>query len=57
MPVEYKLFQVADLICTMELLSKKAENNFFTRSEADFFGGVREFKRNYLKWIKKKVLK
>ncbi len=56
-PVEYKLFQVADLICTMELLAKKAENNSFTRSEIDFFGGVRDFKRNYLKWIEKKMLK
>lgn len=36
-PVEYKLFQFADLICTMELLAKKAENNSFTRSENDFF--------------------
>lgn len=25
-PVDYKLFQVADLICTMELLAEKAEN-------------------------------
>lgn len=33
-PVDYKLFQVADLICTMELL---AENNSFTHSELDFF--------------------
>ena len=56
-PVEYKLFQVADLICTMELLSAKADNNSFTRSEIDFFGGVREYKRNYLKWIKKKMMK
>lgn len=53
-PVEYKLFQVADLICTMELLAMKSENKSFTRSELDFFGGVREFRRNYLKWIKKK---
>ena len=25
-PVDYKLFQIADLICTMELLSEKAES-------------------------------
>jgi len=53
-PVEYKLFQVADLICTMELLAKKAENNLFSRSENEFFGGVRDFKKNYYKWIRKK---
>ena len=55
-PVEYKLFQVADLICTMELLAIKAENNAFTHSEKEFFGGIRNFKKNYLKWIKKKIL-
>ena len=55
-PVEYKLFQVADLICTMELLANKAENNSFTCSEKEFFGGVREFKKNYFKWIRKKQL-
>lgn len=55
-PVDYKLFQVADLICTMELLAEKAENNSFSRSEMEFFGSIREFKRNYLKYIRKKLL-
>lgn len=55
-PVEYKLFQVADLICTMELLAKKADNNLFSRSENEFFGGVRNFKKNYYKWIRKKCI-
>ena len=55
-PVDYKLFQIADLICTMELLSEKAENNCFTHSEIDFFNNIRDFKKNYLKHIKKKLL-
>ena len=55
-PIEYKLFQVADLICTMELLSEKADSNTFTKSEKEFFGSVRDFKKNYLKWIAKKKL-
>ena len=55
-PVDYKLFQVADLICTMELLAEKAEKNDFTRSEKEFFDNVRNFKKNYLKHIRKKEL-
>lgn len=50
-PVEYKLFQVADLICTTELL---AEKPVFSRSELDFFNNKRDFCKNYLKTIRKK---
>ena len=41
-PVDYKLFQIADLICTMELLAEKADTNSFSRSEMEFlfFGTV-----------------
>ena len=55
-PVDYKLFQVADLICTMELLEEKSTSNSFSRSEMDFFGSVRDFKKNYLKHLQKKIL-
>lgn len=55
-PVDYKLFQIADLICTLELLAEKAMNNSFSRSEMDFFDNIRDFKKNYLKHIKKKLL-
>lgn len=55
-PVDYKLFQVADLICTMELLAEKAVNNSFTHSEMAFFDNIRDFKKNYLKHIRKKLL-
>ncbi|MCM1103769.1 MAG: DUF3800 domain-containing protein [Clostridium sp.] len=48
-PVDYKLFQVADLVCTMELLSEKAGSNSFSKSEEEFFHSIRDFRRNYLK--------
>lgn len=55
-PVDYKLFQVADLVCTMELLAEKAESNSFSKSEHDFFGNPRDFRKNYLKnFLKKKL--
>lgn len=55
-PMNYKLFQVADLLCTMELLREKADSNIFSRSEQEFFGSVRNFKKNYLKLLLKKHL-
>lgn len=55
-PVDYKLFQVADLICTMELLAIKSENNTLTKSELDFFGGKRDLNKNYLKQFRRKHL-
>lgn len=55
-PADYKLFQIADLICTLELLEEKAKSNCFTRSELEFFDNIKSFKKNYLKPIKKKLL-
>ncbi len=55
-PVDYKLFQVADLVCTMELVYEKINKNLFSKSEHDFFGSERDFKKNYMKYILKKHL-
>ena len=55
-PVDYKLFQAADLICTMELLAEKADTNSFSKSEQEFFCSVRDFKKNYFKPLLKKHL-
>ncbi|MBD5452223.1 MAG: DUF3800 domain-containing protein [Lachnospiraceae bacterium] len=55
-PVDYKLSQVADLICTMELLKDKADRNDFSVSELEFFGTPRDFKKNIYKNIVKKHL-
>ena len=54
MPVEYKLFQVADLLCTLELVKLKLENNMFSKSEKSFFGNIHDLKKNYLKPLSKK---
>lgn len=56
-PVNYKLFQVADLICTVSLIAQKLNNGLLlTNSEDKFFGGPRMFKRNILKYIKRKEI-
>lgn len=54
LPTEYKLFQVADLLCTMELIYLKLDNNLFSKSEMLFFGNIRDLKKNYLKPLRKK---
>lgn len=56
-PAKYKLFQVADLICTVKLLELKLRNGeLLTESEQRFFGGPRDFKRNVLRKIKLKEM-
>ena len=56
-PVKYKLFQVADMICTIKLLELKLlKGESLTESELRFFGGPRDFKRNILKKIKSKEI-
>lgn len=54
MPSEYKLFQAADLICTMFLVKIKLENNLLSNSEMTFFGNIRDLRKNYLKPLSKK---
>ena len=49
MPSKYKLFQAADLLCTLELDNLKLKNNMFSKSEKTFFGNTRDLKKNYLK--------
>ena len=56
-PRKYKLFQVADLVCTLKLLETKLDLGLpFSKSETRFFGGLRVFKRNILKYIKRKEI-
>lgn len=50
--VDYRLSQVADLICTLELLRKKLEVNSLTKSEELFFTR-KELKKTYLAGIEK----
>ena len=55
-PADYRLFQVADLLCTMELTKDKAERNAFSNSELEFFHSPRDFRKNLYKYIEKKKL-
>lgn len=56
-PRKYRLFQVADLVCTLKLLETRLELGIpFSHSEMRFFGGPRDFKRNILKKIKAKEI-
>lgn len=55
LPCDYKLFQAADLICTLELLRLKAETGSLTRSESLIFHSKRELKKDFLRGIHKKL--
>lgn len=52
-PSDYRLFQAADMICTLELLAAKADEGTLSKSEREFFGGVRDLRKNYLKPLAK----
>ena len=53
-PNEYRLFQAADLICTLELLRVKMEHQDLSNSEKRIFYSKRDLKKDFLKGIKKK---
>lgn len=57
MPSDYKLFQVADFICSLQLVRLKLDANQFSKSEMNFFGNQRDLKQNYLNPLKKKEFK
>ena len=55
-PSRYRLFQVADVACTIELARLKLENDDgLSESENTFFGGAKNFKKNYLKILARKL--
>ena len=54
-PTRYRLFQAADAISMLELVKAKLlENGAITESEDRFFGGVKNFRKNYLKPLSRK---
>lgn len=53
-PTEKTLLQVADLICTVQMISVK---DSLSKSEIEFFHSKKDFKKNILKQIDKKKLK
>lgn len=54
LPSEYRLFQVADLLCTLELLKEKIKHGNLSKSEEIIFHSKRDFKKDFLKGIQKK---
>ena len=57
LPNDYRLFQVADLICTLSLLETKIGNQNLSNSEEKIFHSKRDLKKDFLKGIKKKEFK
>lgn len=55
-PTDYRLFQVADLICTLKLAELKMQDHRLSKSEMYFFNNERTLKKNYLKPLSKKEL-
>ena len=53
-PISYQLLQVADFLCSMELLKQKHKNNLLTKSEKTFFYKPQELQKNYIKSVEKK---
>ena len=56
-PSKYRLFQVADIVCTLELAREKlSDDSGLSESETVFFGGIKNLKKNYLKIPDRKIL-
>ena len=54
-PSRYRLFQLADLICTLHLIELKLRAGIkLSHSENQFFGGPKMFRHNILRYIKAK---
>ena len=55
-PEHYRLFQVADLACTLELTKMKLEDTGkISESENAFFGGEKMLRKSYLKPLARKA--
>lgn len=53
-PDKYKLFQVADLVTTFELINYKRNTIGNSKSELHFFGSMNKFNKDFYKKIKTK---
>ncbi|MDF1489377.1 DUF3800 domain-containing protein [Tessaracoccus caeni] len=53
-PKDYRLFQAADLFCTLELLRAKLEDSALSRSDLFFFRSKQALQKDYLRKIIKK---
>ena len=50
-PVDYRLFQAADLLCTLAILRKRYESNRLTRSDMLLFHSKSDLRKDFLKRI------
>ncbi len=55
-PSRYRLFQLADMLCSMELVRMRKEDHALSKSELRLFGEPRIIRNRYLKIIDKKML-
>lgn len=55
LPKDYKLFQAADLICTLELIDAKCKSGDLTKSEIAIFHSKRDLYKQFIRPIKKKA--
>ena len=54
-PESYRLFQVADILCMLELIRHRLlAGGRLTRSEYEFFNGFQNLNKNYFKVIARK---
>ncbi|MCR4721524.1 MAG: DUF3800 domain-containing protein [Lachnospiraceae bacterium] len=53
-PVNYRLFQAADLLCTLTLLQKRYDTNSLTKSDMLLFHSRNDLRKDFLKRIKDK---
>jgi hypothetical protein len=53
-PADYKLFQAADMLCTLELLALKCDNKVLSKSELKFFKSAKDIYKSYIRAIRKK---
>ena len=55
-PSDYRLFQVADLVCTLVLTKMKMDEHRLSASDLHFFKDERTLKKNYLKPLLEKEM-
>ncbi len=56
-PSNYRLFQVADLICSLRWLEIKLQIKNLSKAELRFFEGERNLMKRYLKPLEEKEFK
>ncbi|MFZ2756497.1 MAG: DUF3800 domain-containing protein [Atopobiaceae bacterium] len=55
-PQDYRLAQVADYVCGIELTGLKYAASEATRTDEAFFGGSTSFKKNFLKQVRRHAI-